>query len=134
MRVLLALGVVVLLGMQVRLWFSDIGVLARLNCANALPTRHTAELGERNRRLAIARRSRALPGVQTRARSELGMIERRTFYIVLTHNRERCAAAAYPPLPSAGVVRRCPEDFASRKSQRSHRRREHLLLPIEKAA
>ena len=58
MRVLLTLGVVVLLGMQVRLWFSDIGVLARNELSERLAeqTRRTTELEERNRRLAEAGR------------------------------------------------------------------------------
>jgi cell division protein FtsB len=88
MRVLLALGVVVLLGMQVRLWFSDIGVLARHELSERLAeqTRKTEELAERNRRLAveIAALKSGLAGVEARARSELGMIkEGETFYLVV---------------------------------------------------
>ena len=88
MRVLLALGVVVLLGMQVRLWFSDIGVLARHELRERLADQahRNAELEERNRRLAveIAALKSGLAGVETRARSELGMIkEGETFYIVV---------------------------------------------------
>jgi cell division protein FtsB len=87
-RVLLALGLVVLLGMQVRLWFSDIGVLARHELSERLAeqTRRTEELAERNRRLAveIAALKSGLAGVEARARSELGMIkEGETFYLVV---------------------------------------------------
>jgi cell division protein FtsB len=88
MRVLLVLGVVILLGMQVRLWFSDIGVFARHELRDRLAeqTRRNAELEERNRRLAlqIAALKSGPAGVETRARSELGMIkDGETFYIVV---------------------------------------------------
>jgi len=88
MRVLLALGVVILLGMQARLWFSDIGVFARHELHDRLveQARRNAELEERNRRLAveIAALKSGLAGVESRARSELGMIkEGETFYIVV---------------------------------------------------
>lgn len=88
MRVLLALGVVILLGMQARLWFSDIGVIARHELRDRLTeqTRRNAELEERNRRLAveIAALKSGLAGVETRARSELGMVkEGETFYLVV---------------------------------------------------
>lgn len=88
MRVLVVLGVVVLLGMQARLWFSDIGVLARdeLDERVAEQERRTEELAQRNRALAVevAALKSGLAGVEARARSELGMIkEGETFYLVV---------------------------------------------------
>jgi len=82
------LGAIVLLGMQVRLWFSDIGFIARHQLSDRLieQQRRTEELAERNRRLAleVAALKGGLAGVEARARSELGMIkEGETFYLVV---------------------------------------------------
>lgn len=88
MRVLVAIGVVVLLGMQARLWFSDVGILARQDLDKRLTEqlRRTQELTDRNRLLHIeveALKS-GLIGVEARARSELGMIkDGETFYLVV---------------------------------------------------
>jgi cell division protein FtsB len=87
-RVLVVIGVVVLLGMQARLWFSDVGVLARdeLDERVADQERRTEELTQRNRALAVevAALKSGLAGVEARARSELGMIkEGETFYLVV---------------------------------------------------
>jgi len=78
----------VLVGMQVRLWFSDVGVLARadLQTRVADQARRTHELEERNKRLAVevAALKSGPAGVEARARSELGMIKNgETFYLVV---------------------------------------------------
>ncbi len=88
MRVLVVVAVVVLLGMQGRLWFSDVGVLARdeLDGRVAQQEHRTEELAQRNRALAVevAALKSGLAGVEARARSELGMIkEGETFYLVV---------------------------------------------------
>jgi cell division protein FtsB len=85
---LLVIGAVVLIGMQVRLWFSDVGILARgdLEARVADQARRTQELDERNRRLAVevAALKSGPAGVEARARSELGMIKNgETFYLVV---------------------------------------------------
>ncbi len=74
--------------MQVRLWFSDVGMLARgdLQARVADQARRTQELEERNRRLAVevAALKSGPAGVEARARSELGMIKNgETFYLVV---------------------------------------------------
>jgi cell division protein FtsB len=86
--VLVVVGAVVLIGMQVRLWFSDVGILARsdLEARVADQARRTQELEERNRRLAVevAALKSGPAGVEARARSELGMIKNgETFYLVV---------------------------------------------------
>ena len=90
MRIVVAIGVVVLLAMQARLWFSEVGILARrdLDAHLAEQQRRTQELSERNRALAIevAALKAGLAGVESRARSELGMIKNgETFYLVVDH-------------------------------------------------
>jgi cell division protein FtsB len=74
--------------MQVRLWFSDVGILARgdLEQRVAEQARRTQELRDRNRLLAIevAALKSGPAGVEARARSELGMIKNdETFYLVV---------------------------------------------------
>jgi len=74
--------------MQVRLWFSDVGLLARgdLEARVADQARRTRELEERNRRLAVevAALKSGPAGVEARARSELGMIKNgETFYLIV---------------------------------------------------
>jgi cell division protein FtsB len=78
----------VLVGLQVRLWFSDVGIFAQrdLETRVADQTRHTQELKQRNRLLAVEVQAlKSGPaGVEARARSELGMIkEGETFYLVV---------------------------------------------------
>lgn len=85
---MLVIGAVVLIGMQVRLWFSDVGLLARgdLEARVADQARRTRELEERNRRLAVevAALKSGPAGVEARARSELGMIKNgETFYLIV---------------------------------------------------
>jgi cell division protein FtsB len=87
-RILVVVGVVVLIGMQVRLWFSDVGIRARaeLDERVADQVRRTEGLEQRNRALAVevAALKSGLAGVEARARSELGMIkEGETFYLVV---------------------------------------------------
>ncbi len=87
MRILMAIGVVILIGMQVRLWFSDVGMLARNDLRQRVSEQahRTQELQERNRLLAVevAALQSGSAGVEARARSELGMIkDGETFYLV----------------------------------------------------
>jgi cell division protein FtsB len=86
--VLCGIGVALLLAMHVRLWFSDIGVVARHQLTQRLAeqTQQTERLAERNRLLAaeVAALKGGLSGVEARARSELGMIkDGETFYLVV---------------------------------------------------
>jgi len=86
--VLVAIGAIVLVAMQVRLWCSDVGVLARRDLQTRVleQARRTDELRERNRLLAVevdALKSGSA-GVEARARSELGMVkDGETFYLVV---------------------------------------------------
>ena len=78
----------VLIGLQVRLWFSDVGIVAQRDLAArvAEQARHTQDLQRRNRLLAVevAALKSGSAGVEARARSELGMIkEGETFYLVV---------------------------------------------------
>jgi len=87
-RVLLAAGAIILIGMQVRLWSSDVGILARDDLEQRVSeqVRRTEELRERNRLLAVevAALKSGSAGVEARARSELGMIKNgETFYLVV---------------------------------------------------
>lgn len=88
MRVLLAVGAIILIGMQVRLWTSDVGILARRDLEQRVSEQvgRTEELRERNRLLAVevAALKSGSAGVEARARSELGMIKNgETFYLVV---------------------------------------------------
>jgi cell division protein FtsB len=87
-RVLVAVGAIILIGMQVRLWSSDVGILARDDLEQRVSeqVRRTEELRERNRLLAVevAALKSGSAGVEARARSELGMIKNgETFYLVV---------------------------------------------------
>ena len=74
--------------MQVRLWCSDVGILARRDLQARVDeqARRTQQLRERNRLLAVevdALKSGSA-GIEARARSELGMIkDGETFYLVV---------------------------------------------------
>ena len=88
MRVLVVVGAIILIGMQVRLWFSDVGIRARGDLEQRVDeqVRRTQELHERNRLLAVevAALKSGSAGVEARARSELGMIKNgETFYLVV---------------------------------------------------
>ena len=81
------LGVVLLVGLQVRLWFSDVGILAREGLADRLAEQqaHSEELAARNAQLAreVTGLKSGLSAVEARARSELGMVKQgETFYLV----------------------------------------------------
>ena len=81
------LGVALLVGLQVRLWFSDVGMLARRGLLDRLAEQqaHSDELETRNAQLqreVVALKS-GLSAVEARARSELGMVKQgETFYLV----------------------------------------------------
>ncbi|HTO56688.1 MAG TPA: septum formation initiator family protein [Pseudomonadales bacterium] len=77
-----------LAALQIRLWFSDVGIRVQhdLEARVAEQVRHTQELKQRNRLLAVevAALKSGSAGVEARARSELGMIkEGETFYLVV---------------------------------------------------
>ena len=81
------LGIVLLVGLQVRLWFSDVGLLAREGLTDRLAEQraHSQELAARNAELAreVAGLKSGLSAVEARARSELGMVKQgETFYLV----------------------------------------------------
>jgi cell division protein FtsB len=87
-RGLILIGAIVLLAMQVRLWFSDVGILKRDDLAARVADQaaRTQKLRDRNRLLAIevAALKSGPAGVEARARSELGMIKNHeTFYLVV---------------------------------------------------
>ena len=81
------LGVAMLIALQARLWFSDVGVFARQGLLDRLAEQeaHSSELAARNAQLArevVALKS-GLSAVEARARSELGMVKQgETFYLV----------------------------------------------------
>src|SRR5262249_54848562 len=87
-RVLVVVGAIVLIALQVRLWCSDVGILARRDLQARVDeqARRTQQLRERNRLLAVevdALKSGSA-GIEARARSELGMIkDGETFYLVV---------------------------------------------------
>jgi cell division protein FtsB len=86
-RALAVLGVVLLLALQARLWFSDVGILARRELLERLEQEEmrAAELAARNALLAqeVVAMQSGLMVVEAKARTELGMIkEGETFYLV----------------------------------------------------
>lgn len=85
---MILIGAIVLLAMQERLWFSDVGIRARDDLAARVADQaaRTQKLRDRNRLLAIevAALKSGPAGVEARARSELGMIKNHeTFYLVV---------------------------------------------------
>jgi cell division protein FtsB len=85
---MVVIGAIILIGMQARLWFSDVGILARNDLTQRVAdqARRTQELRDRNRLLAVevAALQSGPAGVEARARSELGMIKNdETFYLVV---------------------------------------------------
>ena len=81
------LGAALLVALQVRLWFSDVGIVARQSLVARLAEQqaHSEELAARNAQLSrevVALKS-GLSAVEARARSELGMVKQgETFYLV----------------------------------------------------
>jgi cell division protein FtsB len=89
-RILVVLGLVLLIGLQVRLWFSDVGHLKRNTLRAQLELQHEQRdrIAERNRALAAEvaafKSEHGLQAVEARARSDLGMVKRgETFYLVI---------------------------------------------------
>ena len=90
MRFLVVLGVVLLIGLQFRLWFGSSGVVERAELTDRLEVQRqrTQVLRERNRILvAEVEALKAGPdALEARARSELGMVkDGETFYLVIEH-------------------------------------------------
>jgi cell division protein FtsB len=88
MRFLVVLGVVAVIYLQVRLWFSDVGVIASRELAARVEEQRerNTELAKRNAVLAaeVHALKSGLDAVEARARSELGMIKAgETFYLVV---------------------------------------------------
>jgi cell division protein FtsB len=89
-RILVVLGLVLLIGLQVRLWFSDVGYLKRNTLRSELELQHEQRerIAERNRALAAEvaafTSEHGLQAVEARARSDLGMVKPgETFYFVI---------------------------------------------------
>lgn len=88
MRFLVVLGVMLLIGLQYRLWFGSSGVVERAELGDRLEVQRqrTAVLRERNRILAseVEALKAGPDALEARARSELGMVkEGETFYLVI---------------------------------------------------
>ncbi|MDX1608604.1 MAG: cell division protein FtsB [Halofilum sp. (in: g-proteobacteria)] len=88
MKTVIAVLVVLLLGLQFRLWVADGGLaeVHRLERQVSEQRQQNERLRERNRALAAEVRDlkQGLAAVEARARSELGMVgERETFYQVV---------------------------------------------------
>ena len=87
MRVLIAVMVLLLAGLQYKVWFSDVGYLAAAKLRETVAQQHsrTAVLEQRNRILTaeVLALKEGLGAVEARARSDLGMIKRgETFFLV----------------------------------------------------
>jgi len=107
MKILAAALLLVLLGLQYRLWLSDNGVreIWRLRDAVSAQRSDNRGLAERNAQLAAEVRDlkEGLAAVEERARSELGMIRsNETFYQVVP----RDSNAAPPVRPAATAAAR----------------------------
>ncbi len=94
MKAVIAVLLVLLLGLQYRLWVADGGLadVHRLQERIAEQRAQNARLRERNRALAAEVRDlkQGLEAVEARARSELGMVgEGETFYRVVEPAEER---------------------------------------------
>jgi cell division protein FtsB len=90
MRVLVVIGAVLLVLLQVRVWFSDVGYVKRNALRAQLELQHAqkARAAERNRALATEvaafKSEHGLQAVEARARSDLGMVRAgETFYLII---------------------------------------------------
>lgn len=93
---------VVVLGLQYRLWLSGDGVreLARLSEAVASQKAENAELQERNKQMVaeVSDLKAGMAAIEERARSELGMIGRNeTFYQVVPARPRSLNTPSRPP-------------------------------------
>ncbi len=87
MRILIAIMVILLAGLQYKIWFGDVGRLAaeRLRGELTQQNKRTVALERRNRILTaeVLALKEGLGAVEARARSNLGMIkDGETFYLV----------------------------------------------------
>ena len=87
MRILIGITVVLLAGLQYKIWFGDVGYGAAEKLRMKVEQQHkrTAVLERRNRVLTaeVLALKEGLDAVEARARSDLGMIKRgETFYLV----------------------------------------------------
>ena len=88
MRLLVVLGVVAVVYLQGRLWFSDVGVIESRSLAARVEEQRVRNSALEQRNAALAAEVHALKSgldaVEARARSELGMIKAgETFYLVV---------------------------------------------------
>ena len=88
MRFLVVLGVVAVIYLQARLWFSDVGVIESRALAARVDEQRARNAELEKRKAVIAAEVQALKSwldaVEARARSELGMIKAgETFYLVV---------------------------------------------------
>lgn len=87
MRTLIGIMVILLVGLQYKAWFSDVGYLGAEKLRAKVLQQHqrTIMLEQRNRILTaeVLAFKKGLDAVEARARSDLGMIKREeTFYFV----------------------------------------------------
>jgi cell division protein FtsB len=101
MRWLIAVLVVLLLGLQYRLWIGEGSYAQRADLTRQLEQQkiRNARLEERNR--ILAEEVRALKSgteaIEERARTDLGMVaEGETFYLVLEERNKRTASTSNP--------------------------------------
>lgn len=102
MKWLAGLLLVIVLGLQYRLWLSGDGVreLARLSEAVERQKAENAELKGRNQQMVaeVADLKAGMAAIEERARSELGMIGRNeTFYQVVPARRKPMNTPSRPP-------------------------------------
>ena len=88
MRVLVVLGVVAVVYLQARLWFSDVGVIESRALAARVDEQRERNAALEKRNAELASEVQALKSgpdaVEARARTELGMIKNgETFYLVV---------------------------------------------------
>ncbi len=104
MRWLLVVLVLMVIGLQYRLWFGEgsVAQMAEIRQQLEAQRRKNREMAERNRILAeeVAGLKSGLEAVEERARKDLGMVARgETFYLVVDESRPE---PANPPTAPAG--------------------------------